>query len=43
MAKPKASPTSAPLTDKVGKRTRQGNGTRSRPSHGRKKRRGQGK
>jgi hypothetical protein len=43
MAKPKASPTAQPLTDKVGKRTRQGNGTRSRPSHGRKKRRGQGK
>ena len=43
MAKPKGSPTTAPLADKVGKRTRQGNGTRSRPSHGRKKRRGQGK
>jgi len=44
MAKPKASPTATlPITDKVGKRTRQGNGTRSKPSHGRKKRRGQGK
>jgi hypothetical protein len=43
MAKLKASPTAAPLADKVGKVTRQGNGTRSRPSHGRKLRKGQGK
>jgi hypothetical protein len=43
MAKPKASPTTAPLTDKVGKKTRQGNGLRSKPNHGRKKSRGQGK
>jgi len=43
MAKPKGSPTTAPLADKVGKRTKQGQGTRSKPNHGRKKSRGQGK
>jgi hypothetical protein len=43
MAKPKGSPTAQPLADKVGKKTRQGQGTRSKPNHGRKKSRGQGK
>jgi len=43
MAKPKGSPTAQPLADKVGKRTKQGQGTRSKPNHGRKKSRGQGK
>ena len=43
MANPKASPTAQPLADKVGKRTKQGQGTRSKPNHGRKKSRGQGK
>ena len=33
MAKPKASPTAQPLADKVGKKTRQGNGLRSKPNH----------
>ena len=43
MSKQKASPTGQPLADKVGKRTKQGQGTRSKPNHGRKKTRGQGK
>jgi hypothetical protein len=43
MTKLKASPTAAPLADKVGKTTKQGQGTRSKPNHGRKRMRGQGK
>lgn len=43
MVKPKKSPTGAVHKEPVEKLTRQGNGRRSKPSHGRKLRRGQGK
>jgi hypothetical protein len=42
MAKPKKSLTGAIHKDPVEKTTRQGNGRRSKPSHGRKLKRGQG-
>lgn len=42
MVKPKKSPTGAIHKDPIEKRTRQGNGKRSKPSHGRKLKRGQG-
>jgi hypothetical protein len=43
MAKVKKSPTSVIHKEPVEKMTRQGNGRRSKASHGRKLRRGQGK
>jgi len=42
MAKVKKSPTGAIHKDPIEKTTRQGNGRRSKPSHGRKLKRGQG-
>jgi hypothetical protein len=41
MAKPKAAPTL--IKDPIKKKTKQGDGRRSKPSHGRKKSRGQGR
>jgi hypothetical protein len=43
MVKPKKSPTCAIHKDPIEKMTRQGNGRRSKASHGRKLKRGQGK
>ena len=43
MVKPKKSPTCAIHKDPIEKTTRQGNGRRSKASHGRKLKRGQGK
>ena len=43
MVKPKKSPTCATHKEPVEKTTRQGNGRRSKASHGRKLKRGQGK
>lgn len=43
MVKPKKSPTGAIHKEPVEKTTRQGSGRRSKASHGRKLRRGQGK
>lgn len=43
MAKPKASPTAQKHRDPVHHKTRQGQGRGSKPSHGRKPSRGQGR
>lgn len=43
MVKPKKSPTCAIHKEPIEKTTRQGNGRRSKASHGRKLKRGQGK
>lgn len=40
--KSKNSPTAGPHREPIKKKTRQGDGLRSKPSHGRKKSRGQG-
>lgn len=42
MAKPKKSLTAPPIKEPIRKKTRQGAGRGSRPSHGRKLSRGQG-